>query len=302
MGYKVNGDEIGIFGNDTYLVLTRFQADRNLKIDGKCTADTWRHLTEATWKLGDRLLYLRKPMLRGDDVAKLQISLSNLGFSSGKIDGIFGPQTLEAVIDFQQNQHINNDGMVGPNTLRALNRVTRPDTSQVTCIDNLKEFIEFKSKIRSIPNLKIGIGDMGGSDVLVHLLNKKLGAFNLNTDVLTGLNERGIVTQANNSNYDLCIFFQYDELIYSFNVYHYKGFSYESMPGLGLGNLITEKLSALNLCSESGNSLGCSFPILRETRMPTLLIELGTPIIKPANSYLIVDSVFSAIAEYISAK
>ena len=41
---------------------------------------TWSALVEAGRRLGDRFLYRRTPMLRGDDVAELQQRLSALGF------------------------------------------------------------------------------------------------------------------------------------------------------------------------------------------------------------------------------
>jgi len=40
--------------------------------------------TEAGYRIGDRLLYHRAPMLRGDDVATVQRRLSALGFEPGQ--------------------------------------------------------------------------------------------------------------------------------------------------------------------------------------------------------------------------
>ena len=48
-------------------------------------------LIEAGWRLGDRLLVLAAPQLRGDDVTELQDALNQLGFDCGRPDGIFGP-------------------------------------------------------------------------------------------------------------------------------------------------------------------------------------------------------------------
>src|SRR6266545_3977054 len=42
-------------------------------------------------------------MLRGDDVYELQRELGSLGFDAGRVDGIFGPRTLEALLGFQRN-------------------------------------------------------------------------------------------------------------------------------------------------------------------------------------------------------
>jgi putative chitinase len=56
----------------------------------------------------------------GKDVATLQRRLAALGFPPGAIDGDFGPGTEAAVIAFQRSEHLVADGVVGPNTARAL--------------------------------------------------------------------------------------------------------------------------------------------------------------------------------------
>mgnify|MGYP000449767565 CR=1 FL=1 len=51
-----------------------------------CDETTWTALVEANWKLGDRLLFLTSPNLRGDDIAELQHGLSRLGFDCGRVE------------------------------------------------------------------------------------------------------------------------------------------------------------------------------------------------------------------------
>ena len=61
-----------------------------------------------------------EPLLRtgmlGDEVTKLQRRLFELNYYHGVIDGQFGPGTKEAVILFQQTNHLEADGVVGPAT------------------------------------------------------------------------------------------------------------------------------------------------------------------------------------------
>ena len=73
-----------------------FQDARGLRVDGICGPQTWAAVVESGWRLGDRLLYRRRPMLRGDDVAELQRRLNGLGFDAGREDGIFGDDTDRA--------------------------------------------------------------------------------------------------------------------------------------------------------------------------------------------------------------
>jgi N-acetylmuramoyl-L-alanine amidase len=65
----VTGDPSGTFGSATAAALSDFQRRRGLHVSGSCDEGTWLALVEAGWSLGDRLLLLTAPHLRGDDVA-----------------------------------------------------------------------------------------------------------------------------------------------------------------------------------------------------------------------------------------
>lgn len=64
-----------------------------------------------------RLLKLVSPIMRGEDVRKVQTDLVTLGFLKGKADGAFGKQTKAAVVAFQKSIKIAADGIVGSVTL-----------------------------------------------------------------------------------------------------------------------------------------------------------------------------------------
>jgi hypothetical protein len=49
-----------------------------------------------------------------------QEHLKNLGYYEGKVDGIMGRQTREAIRNFQKDQSLKADGVLGPKTNRAL--------------------------------------------------------------------------------------------------------------------------------------------------------------------------------------
>jgi N-acetylmuramoyl-L-alanine amidase len=110
----------GTFGPTTEVAVRAFQGSRGLPQDGIVGPDTWGRLVEASYRLGDRTLYLRSPNSRGDDVLELQHRLNEMGFDVGKEDGIFGPRTHAAVLDFQRNTGAEADGIVGLGTVRAL--------------------------------------------------------------------------------------------------------------------------------------------------------------------------------------
>lgn len=125
-----SGNERASFGTGTERAVADFQRAKGLDVDGIVGPDTWRSLYEAGYRLGDRILFLRRPMVRGEDVAELQSRLNSLGFDSGKVDGIYGPGTEHAVIDFQHNRHLAEDGRVGPEVVTELHLVTRGEMKE----------------------------------------------------------------------------------------------------------------------------------------------------------------------------
>ncbi len=65
-----------------------------------------------TLKLGDR----------GTDVMEIQALLAKIGYDPGSIDGIFGSKTQQAVIEFQRDNRLTPDGIIGKNTYSLLER------------------------------------------------------------------------------------------------------------------------------------------------------------------------------------
>jgi len=57
-------DADGYFGDATRAAIEAFQHLRGLRVDGVCGTQTWNILVEAGFRLGDRFLYRRTPMLR----------------------------------------------------------------------------------------------------------------------------------------------------------------------------------------------------------------------------------------------
>jgi peptidoglycan hydrolase-like protein with peptidoglycan-binding domain len=121
LGYDLGRTGVdGVFLGATAEAVSVFQAQHTLAEDGLVGERTWAALVDASFSLGDRMLYLRLPHFHGRDVTVLQQALNALGFTVGEIDGIFGAFTERALREFQRNAGVSRDGIVGPNTVRAI--------------------------------------------------------------------------------------------------------------------------------------------------------------------------------------
>lgn len=110
-----------LFDPALQVALAAFQQARGMIAHGEIDDATLRVLREASFSLGERdLAYQPDHLMAGDDVTQLQDQLHELGFYSGRIDGLYGPDTEQAVKSYQLNYGLNIDGIAGANTLRAL--------------------------------------------------------------------------------------------------------------------------------------------------------------------------------------
>ena len=62
---------------------------------------------------------------RGTRVKTLQSALKTVNFLNGKVDGIFGKKTLNAVKSFQRSKKLTPDGLAGKKTLKALEKAVK---------------------------------------------------------------------------------------------------------------------------------------------------------------------------------
>ncbi len=145
LGYDTKGTD-GIFGNDTKNAVLSFQRAHNLTADGIVGAGTQSAIVKALNYHDQGILVLGS---RGAAVTELQKNLTKLGYDTKGTEGIFGEGTKNAVIAFQKDHGLGQDGMVGNDTKNAINNAlknigsstTNPTESTVSIqkmLDNLK--------------------------------------------------------------------------------------------------------------------------------------------------------------------
>ena len=269
IGYRID-DEQHRFEAATDAALRRFQQERGLVVDGICGPQAWLALVEAAHRLGDRLLYYRAPMIRGDDVADLQRRLGRLGFDARWIDGIFGPNTQVAVEHFQRNVGLAADGMVGPLTVQALNRLGQRPAGELT-IAQVKEHERLRSQPSSITNRRVIIGDTGELQVVGQALSRRLRT--VGADVLS-LSTPNLSHQALTSNQwsgDMYLGISLVSDNYAVSYFAMGGF--RSTGGQTLAIRCSQALSLL--LDTPLAPVGMRLPILRETRMPAVWCRIG---------------------------
>lgn len=156
------GDEgaDGFFGPHTESAIRAFQQHRLLFADGIVEDNTWTELVEAGYQPGDRLLYLRVPYMRGDDVLYLQRRLDDLGFDCGPVDGIFSPLLEVAVTEFQRNAGLNVDGIVGETTVDRIRRLQKvgDEGRAVNIPDRMDGYVG----LHSLPGLRVSVDPAHG--------------------------------------------------------------------------------------------------------------------------------------------
>lgn len=289
-------DPPGVYGPATTETVRVFQERRGLEVDGVCGPQTWAGLVEAGFRLGDRLLYLHAPMLRGDDVDELQLALSALGFHRARVDGIFGPDTRDAVAEFQRNVGLSDDGIAGPDTVAALRRL-RSRVGVATPVAVVREARDLAEGPRELRGIRVLVGDPGGGGSLVAGVARALrdaGAI-----VLTVTHTDGSVLAATANRFDAAVFLGIDVSAEDECIARYFATDgFESRGGRLLAELITAAVRAEAPGPPPGVT-GMRLPVLRETRMPAVLVRMGPTEAVLAEPSTVIVAILNALTQWL---
>lgn len=285
----------GPISSDLNEQILAFQKSRALPQTGICDGLTWKSLLEAGYRLGDRLLYVRTPMMRGEDVAELQNRLGALGFDAGRVDGIFGPDTLRALKDFQRNVGLPVDGICGPTSVEELLRVFGRSS---TNIHSVKELEHIRSDIRSLSDLSVAVTHQGFLDAPAELLRAALALKGAHAQVIMHPDPSRLANLSNAQKSDLCI--HIEEQPETREIRYYQGFSYTSTSGEALAHLIARYMNAPSNGFDI-SVVGMNVPVLRETRMTAVTISVEDPSFWVLQSPKTALAVTKAIAEWTNS-
>jgi N-acetylmuramoyl-L-alanine amidase len=267
-------DDEGTFAAGTKAAVEAFQHLRGLRVDGVCGAQTWEAVVEAGLRAGDRFLYLRRPMLRGDDVAELQRRLSALGFDTGRVDGIFGELTARALAEFQRNAGLPVDGILGASTFLELRRVA-PRHPESHLVSSVRDRDRLRRAPRTLLHRRVAVGEEGGLDVLVAAVRRALAPTGALVVPLLHPDGSARAAAANNAKAEVYLGLRLHDRA-ACSAAYYAGYSVESEGGRRLAELVSTRGAAvLEVACEGVH--GMSLAVLRETRMPAVVCEVGPP-------------------------
>jgi N-acetylmuramoyl-L-alanine amidase len=293
------GDEgaDGFFGPHTEGAIRAFQQQRLLFADGVVEDNTWTELVEAGYQPGDRLLYLRVPYMRGDDVLYLQRRLDELGFDCGPVDGIFAPALEVAVTEFQRNAGLNVDGIVGETTLDRLRRLQKvgDEGKAVNIPDRMNGYVG----LQALPGLRVSIdaahggrdrgfqapGGIFEKDVNLALATRLAGLLQeagadvlllRATDINPPLYERTNAANVWEPHVHVCIHHAYasDPRIHGSASYYYANAVYLSKTGKRLAGYLVDALSR-ELERPDLRKHGRNYACLREVKPLSVMVEPG---------------------------
>lgn len=289
-------DEAGTYAEGTEAAVRSFQQVRGLVVDGVCGRDTWAALVEAGYALGDRLLYLRTPMLRGDDVAALQRKLGALGFDAGRVDGIFGPATERALKDFQRNSGITVDGVGGPDVLTCLTRLGgSPDAA--ASVAGVREREQLRHAPRHLADRRVVVGETGGLEALATTTGRALHDQGALVAVLHDPDPSAQAAEANGFDADLYlgVAISPDRTP---RIAYYATTGFESAGGRHLADLLAIAVAA-PLGTGEVEVVGLRATILRETRMPAVVCHLGPPEVVVAHLAELAAAMAGAVGRWV---
>jgi len=323
LGYRVDPEEHGEFGPGTEQAVRAFQQHRQLLVDGMIGSHTWEELVEAGFAFGDRVLYLRYPSNRGDDVRTLQRMLNLLGFDAGREDGIFGQRTDRALREFQKNVGLPEDGILGGTTVDALKRLrpvaAGPGRAMVRESEALRRLSATLDGARVAVDAGHGSVDPGAagpagttegaaSYPFAQALCTELSARGANPVILrTAQNDPAVSDRARAANEFgaevlVAIHFNSDAkpTAEGASTYYYGREGWSSPGGQRLAELIQEELTS-RLGLKDGRTHPKALPLLRETRMPAVHVE-PCFITNPREEALIQDGSFRSQVAFCLAE
>jgi N-acetylmuramoyl-L-alanine amidase len=268
LGHEISRVEAGSFGDQTERAVRAFQESRGLRVDGICGPQTWAAVVESGWRLGDRLLYRTRPMLRGDDVTELQRRLNGLGFDAGREDGILGDDTTRALVEFQRNMDLPTDGICGASTISVLDRV---GTLAEGSVASVRERELLRRGPHRLSGRRVFLAAAPGFETLARSVVRELNELGAGAALdATGATDPILAAEANRYTAHLFLAFRAGDAP-GCRCSYYESGRFRSEAGFAVADAVSRELAPI-LGGEPCVA-GRTYAVLRETRMAAVICE-----------------------------
>jgi len=269
LGFAIT-DDAGAFDATTDAAVRAVQDGRGLRVDGIVGRQTWSALVESGFALGDRLLYLRRPMLRGDDVAELQRRLNALGFDAGREDGILGDDTNRALHAFQRDAGLASDAICGTVTIAALTRVGSFAEGSVAAVREKEELL---AGTQRLPGRKVYVAATPGLAALGEEVKRGLVEAGAHAVLdASGDDDSFVAMEANAFEADLFLAIRLGDNPGCVCAYFSSG-RFRSETGFAVATAIQTELATV--VPTDRDVCGKAYAVLRETSMPAVVCEVA---------------------------
>jgi N-acetylmuramoyl-L-alanine amidase len=203
------------------------------------------------------------------------------------------------VEDFQLNTGLPVDGICGPSTLQALARVSsRADGDAV--VAEVRERARLRGTPRTLFGCRVAIGEPGGLSSLAESTRRMVARMGASPLTLHDPDESAQAVQANANGAEVYLGLRLDPEGEGCRTAYFLGHSgYRSEGGHRLAHLALESVCR----AVDVKGLGCrgmSVPILRETRMPAVLVELAPPRVVVEEANLVALGLSRALAAWVA--
>jgi len=207
LGYSTNGID-GYFGDNTKAAVTAFQNDYGLDVDGIAGSQTLGKINELINGAKATTVVAPKPTpvydsvsisgliqmgSKGSVVTDLQEKLIRMGYNCGGYgaDGDFGTGTYNSVVQFQKNNGLTQDGIVGPQTSQAIANALKTGNDGVpnyimNKINTSSAVTSTANKVTSYSNVNLSKSMVNVYNSEVEKLQKDLTSFGYSTNGVDG--------------------------------------------------------------------------------------------------------------------
>ena len=194
----------------------------------------------------------------------------SLGFDAGREDGIFGPDTGRGLRDFQRNAGISSDGIVGPSTVAALDRLGVQAGASVAAV---REREALRTAPRDLAGRRVLIAtppELAGLGGVVERHLASMGAVVVSR--FDGAEDSALADEANRFGAGLFLALRPGDRPGA-RVCYFESERYRSEAGYRIAAAVSAELEPAIGPLDPVNTGGRMRAVLRETRMAAIVVE-----------------------------